>query len=132
MTKKITVSDAARVVLCQLVNMCRPRDAIEVRGQNVSMRELGLEEIEAIGSTEGGAARLDAMTADATTEREVTETSAIHLRKQLDRLGEIFPAGKTDAGVAVTEGMPSQWSRVLWPVIEQLDREFPEESTKAA
>jgi hypothetical protein len=128
-TKKITISDAARAILLEVVAMCRPRDYREVLHTGIIMRDFGLEGLDALGTEANGGKEYST---EKTTELDVSEAAVIHLRARLDRIGELFPGGQLPDGKLAAAGLPFPMVRALLPVIEQLDAAFPPAETKAA
>jgi hypothetical protein len=127
--KEIRVTDEQRFVLYQIVHQFRARDASEIRALNAVFRDFDLEEIEAKAKLPGGVmgdtygARAQGLF--------VPESTAIYLSLQMDRLGEIYPAGKTQAGIEIPAGLPVLHARMIAPILDQLDAAFPRPPAKA-
>lgn len=152
-TAKILVSPTARLELYKATQSVRFTTGAEIRANSRLYAALGLDEIEEAAEAatpaskpttqQEAAAHADAVNAAFAArfdvaaqakEFEVSEAVAGTFRSYLDRMGEFFPAGKTEDGVAIPAGMPQGMVRRLASLIDAIDEAFPVagEASKAA
>lgn len=146
-TKPIHLTNQQKLELFNATRGIRATSMADIRANNRFFREFGLEAVEAailsLGNSQpqneaevrahNAAFLLRFNIEDPTpVEYQISEAAAVIFRGYMDRLAEIFPAGKSPDGNDVPAGMPSVLVRKLAPIVEAIDEAWPVAEGKAA